>query len=127
MIIKRIELLWEVRKKTNSMPYWYVVCPDDPSMMEPDPAKTSVLEEGIAALNAGSSLREVAEWITEKSGVKLSHMGLAKIWTRTGRERVTRKENTKKKKTLAEIKEARRRKRIAAEKNRFRYAKERVE
>jgi hypothetical protein len=126
MEIKRIELLWEVRKKTNSMPYWYRVCSDDPKMMEPDPVLTPLLEEGINSLNAGSSLREVSDWLTDKTGIKLSHMGLAKIWTRCGRERVTHKP-TKKKKTMAEIKESRRRKRIAYERNRIKYAAQRVE
>lgn len=126
-MIPRIELLWEVRKKTNSMPYWYVVCPDDSKMMEPDPIKTSVLEEGIAALNNGSSLREVSEWITERCGVKLSHMGLAKIWTRTGRQRVTHSPTKRKPKSMAEIKETRRRKRIAYEKNKIYNAKNRID
>jgi terminase large subunit-like protein len=127
MEIKRIEYLWQVRKKTNSMPFWYVVSKDDPKMMEPDPVLTSILEEGINALNTSSSLREVADFISAKAGVKLSHMGLAKIWTKCGRERELQAKTRRPKKTLAEIKESRRRKRIAYEKNRIKYALERVE
>lgn len=125
--IKHIPILWEVRKKTNSMPFWYTVCKDDPKMMEPDPRLTSILQEGLQALNTSSSLREVADWITEQTGMKLSHMGLSKIWDKTGRERQLQAKTRKPTKTMAEIKESRRRKRIAYEKNRIKYALERVD
>lgn len=109
------------------MPFWYDVCSNDPGMMEPNPERTSLLEEAIASLNAGLSLREVSDWITEKSGIKLSHAGLAKIWTKVGRERVTRVTNKKPKRSMAEHKEMRRKKRIASEKLRVIHAKKRIE
>lgn len=126
MEVKQIALLREVRKKTNSMPFWYDVCPNDPKMMEPNPERTALLEEAIASLNAGLSLREVSDWITERSGIKLSHMGLSKIWNKVGRERAA-KVMPKPKRSMAEHKEIRRKKRIASEKNRINYAKKRIE
>ena len=125
--VKQIPLLREVRKKTNSMPFWYDTCPDDPKMMQPNEQRTALLEEALANLNAGLSLREVSDWITETSGLKLSHMGLSKIWTRVGRERNIIKPVKKPKRTMAEHKEIRRKIRIRSEKNRVNNAIKRIE
>lgn len=111
------------------MPFWYDTSSYDPKIMVPNPERLALLEEAIANLNAGLSLREVSDWITEKSGLKLSHMGLSKIWTRCGRERPTKADEYKKpkKRTMAEHKELRRKKRIASEKVRIGNAKKRIE
>lgn len=125
--IKEIPYLRQVRKRTKRLPWFCVVSPDDPKMMQPHPERVALLEEAIAAMNGGATLRETSDWITEKSGSTLSHMGLSKIWTTCGRERVTRVTPKKPKRSMAEHKELRRKLRIRSEKNRIAYAKKRIE
>lgn len=127
--IPKVDSLWEVKKKGNIVPFWYDVDPDNPNQIIPNSERTKALEEALHALNNGTSLRAAAEWLEEKLQMKLSHSGLAKIWVQSGARTKPKQDHSakKKKKTLAEIKEIRRSRKIAAEKVRILNAKKRIE
>lgn len=127
--IPRVDSLWEVKKKRNIVPFWYDVDPDDPTQIIPNPERTRILEEALHALNNGNSLRAISEWLEDKLNLKLSHSGIAKIWVQSGARTKPKQDHSakKKKKTLAEIKEIRRVRKIAAEKVRILNAKKRIE
>jgi len=60
--------------------YGYMVSPDDPLVLIPDPDMIGPVKEALDAIDNGMSLREVADWLTQKTGNKISHQGINKIW-----------------------------------------------
>ena len=68
--------------KHAKMPYGYLPSEDDPCILVPDPDMTPLIEEAMDYLDQGFSTRRVSEWLTEKSGKKISHQGINNIWRR---------------------------------------------
>jgi hypothetical protein len=66
--------------KTAKIPYAYVASEDDPLVLIPDEAKAVLVEEALDYLEDGHSSRKTAEWLTSKTGDKISHQGLIHIW-----------------------------------------------
>jgi hypothetical protein len=66
--------------KTAKIPYAYVASEDDPLVLIPDEAKAVLVEEALDYLEEGHSSRKTAEWLTSKTGDKISHQGLIHIW-----------------------------------------------
>lgn len=91
---------WPVRERKSSfgvVPYGYVTDPDDPHRLLPVEAMVVLIEQALDSLDRGSSLRETAFWLSEKTGVSVSHVGLSKIWTRLrgDRESLRKQKNEK--------------------------------
>ena len=73
--------------KTAKMPYAYVASDDDPLVLVPDTEKATLVEEALDFLEEGHSSRKTAEWLTSKTGDKISHQGLIHIWkSRRGKD-----------------------------------------
>lgn len=66
--------------KTAKIPYAYVASEDDPLVLLPDEDKAVFVEEALDYLEEGNSSRKTAEWLTNKTGDKISHQGLIHIW-----------------------------------------------
>jgi hypothetical protein len=66
--------------KTAKIPYAYVASEEDPLVLIPDEAKAVLVEEALDYLEEGHSSRKTAEWLTSKTGDKISHQGLIHIW-----------------------------------------------
>ena len=73
--------------KTAKIPYAYVASEDDPLVLIPDHDKAVLVEEALDYLEEGNSSRKTAEWLTSKTGDKISHQGLIHIWkSRRGKD-----------------------------------------
>lgn len=68
--------------KTSKMPYGYIPSEDDPCILIPDPDMLPLIEEGMDYLDQGFSTRRVSEWLTEKTGKRITHQGINNIWRR---------------------------------------------
>ena len=69
------------------MPYAYVASDDDPLVLVPDTEKATLVEEALDFLEEGHSSRKTAEWLTSKTGDRISHQGLIHIWkSRRGKD-----------------------------------------
>lgn len=66
----------------GSIPFGYFPDPDDKLNLIPDPVQVEAIEEGFDFLDQGLSLREVSEYVTEKSGRSISHQGLRHLWAK---------------------------------------------
>ncbi len=64
-----------VRKSHGKIPWGYDIHPDDPMLIVPDRKALKLLDEAKTWLKV-ASYREVARWLTEKSGRYISHIGL---------------------------------------------------
>lgn len=76
---------WEDRTRSNDrqkMPYGYRADEDDPLRVVPNEEMLPFIYEALDGLDAGHSTRKTAEWLSMKTGVKLSHQGLSNIWKR---------------------------------------------
>lgn len=60
----------------------YMVNPEDPLSIIPDPSQIIFIEQAFNYLDAGSSLREVSEWLSEKLGRTLVHMTVSNLYKR---------------------------------------------
>ena len=123
--------------KTAKIPYAYVASEDDPLVLIPDEAKAVLVEEALDYLEDGHSSRKTAEWLTSKTGDKISHQGLIHIWkdrrgpdsdTPSKRLKELAKQNRKRKPKTSEDKKlaAAKRKQTDA-KRRLTIAKKRLE
>ena len=73
--------------KTAKIPYAYVASEDDPLVLIPDNDKAVLVEEALDYLEEGNSSRKTAEWLTSKTGDKISHQGLIHVWkSRRGKD-----------------------------------------
>lgn len=65
-------------RRRGQLPWGYVVSQDDPQLCEPVPEQLELLKQALIYLK-GCSLREVATWLSLKSGRPITFVGLAKI------------------------------------------------
>ena len=66
--------------KTAKIPYAYKADNDDPLVLISDPIIVRYVEQAMDYLDEGHSSRRTADWLSEKSGKKISHQGLSNIW-----------------------------------------------
>jgi hypothetical protein len=120
--------------KTARIAFGYKASEEDPLVLVPDESVIPYLEEALSYLDNGHSLRNTADWLTEKTGRSISHQGLSKIWKskREGEDktpRVAQLAKDKKKrqpKTREEKQEAELRKRLAAARRSLTVAEKKV-
>jgi len=60
--------------------FGYMPSEDDPCVLVPDPDLVPIVKQALDHIDNGGSLRETAAWLTEKSGISISHQGVNKIW-----------------------------------------------
>lgn len=60
----------------------YKVNPDDPLELIPDPDQIIHIEQAFNYLDAGSSLREVSEWLGQKLSRSMVHMTISNLYKR---------------------------------------------
>lgn len=70
---------------TRKLPYGkiktgYIANPDDPLELIPDPEQIILIEQAFDYLDAGSSLREVCEWLGQKLGKSMVHMTVSNLY-----------------------------------------------
>ena len=65
---------------SSKIAYGYVPTKEDPRVCVPDPAFMPFVREALDHIDQGGSLRETAAWLTEKTGVSISHQGINRIW-----------------------------------------------
>ena len=105
--------------KTAKIPYAYKESEHDPLVVVADMEKAALVEEAMDYLEEGHSSRKTAEWLTSKTGDKISHQGLIHIWKahrgpksdnpskrlkQLAKDNRKRKPKTKEEKTLATAK-----------------------
>lgn len=95
-----IRARWPERSRTSGfgvVPYGYETKGGDPKSLVPNMELVILVEQALDQLDRGSSLREVALWLSTKSGKSISHAGLSKIWHRLrGQEDGPRKQKYEK-------------------------------
>jgi len=72
-----------IKRRANAsskIAYGYVPTKEDPRVCVPDPAFVPFVREALDHIDQGGSLRETAAWLTEKTGVSISHQGINRIW-----------------------------------------------
>lgn len=119
-------LIWEPIQKGKGKPsFWFKEALE--GVHHPDPVLASLVEESLAALNNGTSLREVSEFIEAKSGIRISHTGVRKMWEKLGRTRPLGEPRPKVvHKSWAEVRETNRKKKLANERRRLTHLKKRI-
>ena len=77
---------------TARIAYGYIPSEDDPLVLVADTNLTPLIEEAFLYLDQGNSLRQTAEWLSQKTERTISHQGLSKIWKehRTGNAQTER-------------------------------------
>ena len=65
-----------IRKRGLSIPWGYEQHPDDRSLLLPIPEQLEVYARAKELLKRGCSYRDVANWMTAKTGRRLTHAGL---------------------------------------------------
>jgi len=74
---------WTTKSRANArskIPYAYKRSEEDPLLLVPDPELVPYVEEAMDYLDQGHSYRNVAAWLTDRTGNKISHQGIANIW-----------------------------------------------
>ena len=66
--------------KTAKVAYAYKPSDNDPLVLIPDQEKVDWVEKAMDHLDQGHSSRQVASWLTEKTGDQISHQGILNIW-----------------------------------------------
>ena len=66
--------------KTAKLPYAYKQSEHDPLVAVADMEKATLVEEAMDYLDEGHSSRKTAEWLSSKTGDRISHQGLIGIW-----------------------------------------------
>lgn len=130
---------WPIKtRKTNfsPIPYGYVQKEGDPKSLLPDWEVVLVVEQALDSLEAGSSLREVAAWLSEMTGKPITHSGVNLLWKRlrqtedgdTPRGRRLKRWNDAQKPKNREHKKRRtKNQKLAAERRRIAFAEKRVQ
>ena len=105
--------------KTAKLPYAYKQSEHDPLVAVADMEKATLVEEAMDYLDEGHSSRKTAEWLSSKTGDRISHQGLIGIWRahrgpksnnpskrlkELAKDNRNRKPKTKEEKTLATAK-----------------------
>lgn len=121
------------RQKPPVDPFGYVPSPDDPKVYLPIPEVWDRMEEAFLALDNNTSLMQVAAWVTDKTGHRISHEGLRKLWSESRRNMTTprhlrKQELARKRKPLAKKrqKEAYKKKIVTTELNRRKKAERKI-
>lgn len=76
---------WPIKQRANKtakIQYAYASSEEDPLVLEPVPEIVVVVEEALDYLDKGESYREVAKWVSDRTGEPISHQGIANIWRR---------------------------------------------
>lgn len=69
------------KKSFTRAPVGYKKNKENPLLVEPDVFVISFLEEGFDYLDSGNfSYRQVAQWLTEKTGETISHQSVMNLW-----------------------------------------------
>ena len=105
---------------TSKIQYAYKASEEDPLILVPDMDVVPLVEEAMDYLDNGYSSRQVAQWLSEKSGHDISHQGILIIWRRhrtadSDRIKKLNKDNRKRKPKTYQEKELARVKRKAAD------------
>lgn len=59
--------------KQSRLPLWgYDVCPNNPLILIPDDDALDLYDEGVSLLSQGRSYRQIAKWVTECTGRRLT-------------------------------------------------------
>tara|TARA_R110000803_G_scaffold41635_2_gene89442 strand:+ start:4424 stop:4693 length:270 start_codon:yes stop_codon:yes gene_type:complete len=73
------EYQWHPVFFKGKTPLWgYEVDEEDPQLLQPIPEHLDALEQAKDFREQGRSLREIARWLSNYTGVSLSHTGLVK-------------------------------------------------
>lgn len=81
----------------SKVAYGYRPTADDPLVLEPIPDMVGPIKEALDFLDGGGTLREASQWLTEKTGHRISHQGINNIWkARRGKKSPRVKELKKK-------------------------------
>ena len=65
---------------SSRIAFGYMASEEDPCICIPDPEFIPFVREALDHIDQGGSLRETAAWLTEKTGRKISHQGINRIW-----------------------------------------------
>jgi hypothetical protein len=103
---------WENKKRPNEtakIPYGYRASEEDPLVLVADDAIVVHVEQAMDYLDNGQSYREVATWLSETTGERISHQGIANIWKRARGDTSSRTKQLRanKRKTAPKTKEQR--------------------
>lgn len=72
--------MWERKRSNSKWPYGYMKDPEDEAYVIPDPDILPFILEALEHLRRGQSTRDVARWLTEKTGSPISHVALNNIF-----------------------------------------------
>jgi hypothetical protein len=75
---RRRSNLTKLRRKLGAIPFGYSVCAHDPKLLNPIYSQLEALEQAYQYLRH-SSYREVARWLTQKTGRPISGPGLHQL------------------------------------------------
>ena len=103
---------WDNKKRPNEtakIPYGYRASEDDLLVLVANDEIVVHVEQAMDYLDSGQSYREVANWLSETTGEKISHQGIANIWKRARGDTSSRSRQlrAKKRKTAPKTKEQR--------------------
>ena len=107
---------WPNRKRPNAnakIPYGYKPSEEDPLVLVADTEIVRLVDMAMDYLDSGHSYREASSWLSEKSGSRISHQGLANIWKRCRGDQNTRIKELKKTQRKRKPKSAEERERLA--------------
>ena len=130
------QTIWKTKQRKNDrakIPYAYKASDNDPLVLIPDTKLTPFIEEALIHLDNGNSFRKVSDWLTSKTGKKISHQGIANIWKAlrdpksNARFKALEKDKRRKApKTKAEREERNARKKVATAKRSITVAKKKL-
>jgi hypothetical protein len=134
--LNKIQTIWKTKQRKNDrakIPYAYKASDNDPLVLIPDTKLTPFIEEALIHLDNGNSFRKVSDWLTSKTGKKISHQGIANIWKAlrdpksNARFKALEKDKRRKApKTKAEREERNARKKVATAKRSITVAKKKL-
>tara|TARA_B100001113_G_scaffold87981_2_gene70307 strand:- start:2488 stop:4353 length:1866 start_codon:yes stop_codon:yes gene_type:complete len=134
--LNKTQTIWKTKQRKNDrakIPYAYKASDDDPLVLIPDTKLTPFIEEALIHLDNGNSFRKVSDWLTSKTGKKISHQGIANIWKAlrdpksNARFKALEKDKRRKApKTKAEREERNARKKVATAKRSITVAKKKL-
>ena len=68
-----------VRRKSRSIPWGYVAHEKDPKLLEPVDSMFVLLVEAKKQLD-DVTYKDIAEWLTSRTGVKISNWGIQQVY-----------------------------------------------
>ena len=75
------------RRMSPHVPWGYEIHPDNPKLLVPIEEHLDLLEEAIELKKKKRSYKELAAWMTVRSGRYISSEGLRKIYTKRRRKK----------------------------------------